>query len=474
MHIAFLNPQGNFDAADSHWTEHPDFGGQLVYVKEVALALARQEIKVDILTRRVIDPNWPQFGDEIDHYDTEQSGLRIVRIACGGDRFLDKEWLWPHLDDWVAGILGFYADALPDFFTGHYADGGYAGALIKYRTGIGFTFTGHSLGAQKLDKLGMNPGNASELEERFHFAQRIAAERISMREAHRVITSTVQERTEQYGHPLYEGAIDTGDDTRFATAPPGVNQRIFGPDPGPMDDTIAASLSARLDSLELPRIVVSSRLDEKKNILGTVRAYCGSENLRQCSRLAVYIRGVDDPFAEGGKIPASERAVLAPILELIARSGARGLVDFVNVDSQHALAASYRFFAKRGSVFVLSSFYEPFGLAPIEAGACGLAVVATANGGPTEIFADGSGVLVGPQDSEAIARGIAHALAEHRTLAARIRDRVESSYTWSKTAEDYLAVIETGCKTTSTPQRMTTALDASERLRAYLKSVSAA
>ena len=40
MHIAFLNPQGNFDAQDSYWTEHPDFGGQLVYVKEVAIALA--------------------------------------------------------------------------------------------------------------------------------------------------------------------------------------------------------------------------------------------------------------------------------------------------------------------------------------------------------------------------------------------------------------------------------------------------
>ena len=45
MHILFFNPQGNFDDADSHWTEHPDFGGQLVYVKEVAMAM------VDALTR---------------------------------------------------------------------------------------------------------------------------------------------------------------------------------------------------------------------------------------------------------------------------------------------------------------------------------------------------------------------------------------------------------------------------------------
>ena len=32
MHILFFNPQGNFDKTDSYMTEHPDFGGQLVYV----------------------------------------------------------------------------------------------------------------------------------------------------------------------------------------------------------------------------------------------------------------------------------------------------------------------------------------------------------------------------------------------------------------------------------------------------------
>ncbi|HID65314.1 MAG TPA: glycosyltransferase family 1 protein, partial [Anaerolineae bacterium] len=52
MFIAFLNPQGNFDPHDSYWTMHPDFGGQLVYVKEVALALAGWGHRVDIVTRQ--------------------------------------------------------------------------------------------------------------------------------------------------------------------------------------------------------------------------------------------------------------------------------------------------------------------------------------------------------------------------------------------------------------------------------------
>lgn len=53
MRVAFINPQGNFDNSDSYWTQHPDFGGQLVYVKEVALALGDMDINVDIITRKL-------------------------------------------------------------------------------------------------------------------------------------------------------------------------------------------------------------------------------------------------------------------------------------------------------------------------------------------------------------------------------------------------------------------------------------
>ena len=49
MKIAFLNPQGNFDPQDRYWTAHPDFGGQLVYVKEVAMALGRMGHQIECL-----------------------------------------------------------------------------------------------------------------------------------------------------------------------------------------------------------------------------------------------------------------------------------------------------------------------------------------------------------------------------------------------------------------------------------------
>ena len=77
MHIVFMNPQGNFDPKDSYLTEHPDFGGQLVYVKELAQAMAKRGHKIDIITRRIRDASWPEFSTAQDSYPGFEESLRI-------------------------------------------------------------------------------------------------------------------------------------------------------------------------------------------------------------------------------------------------------------------------------------------------------------------------------------------------------------------------------------------------------------
>jgi len=229
--IAFFNPQGNFDPHDSYWTMHPDFGGQLVYVKEVALRLAAMGHRVDIVTRQVLDPSWPEFAAPFDVYPGHD-GVRIVRLPCGGDRFIRKEELWPVLGpEWVPAILDFYRaeGRFPDVVTGHYADGGLAAALFQEDTGVPFTFTAHSLGAQKMDRLEANARTLEALDARYHFARRIAAERVAMNHAAAVISSSCLERDEQYGHPAYRGAIDPADG-KMVVIPPGVNLAVFDKD----------------------------------------------------------------------------------------------------------------------------------------------------------------------------------------------------------------------------------------------------
>jgi sucrose-phosphate synthase len=404
----------------------------------------------------------------MDGYPGYEGRVRILRLACGGDSFLGKEQLWPHLPEFVDTMLTLYADDGPDFFTAHYGDGGYCAVLAEAKTGIGFTFTGHSLGAQKLDKLGTTMENIHAMEERFRFSRRIAAERMSMRCAHRIITSTDQERRDQYSHPLYAGAVDVNATRTFKVQPPGVNTAIFTHEAQPGDEVVERDLAAKLGPPGEPFVLVSSRLDEKKNIIGVVQAFARSAALGKRARLAVCIRGIDDPFADISKLPAAEQLVLQPILDTLEQAGLRARTVFLNIGSQRGLAATYRRMAARGSVFALTAFYEPFGLAPIEAAACGLACVATRNGGPSEIFEDGSGVLVDPFDADDIACGLLDALGRQQELADNARRRVLKTYTWQQTARGYLAAIEDLPR----PDNDLMNPDAGDLIRSYLESRS--
>ncbi len=468
MHVIFLNPQGNFDQNDSYWTEHSDFGGQLVYVKEICIALSKMGVKVDIVTRYVDDPNWPPFSKEIGYYKGHEDKLRIIRIRCGGPKFLNKERLWEHLDEYTDNIISFYGGTLPDFATAHYGDGGYSAVLLKKKTGLGFTFTGHSLGAQKLDKLGMNLENFYKMDRQYHFTKRIVAERLSMTYASRIITSTSQERCEQYSHPLYRKAVDVNDDSKFSVIPPGVNTRIFNAENDKEDKTFHRAINEKIQGNRIPYIIISSRLDDKKNILGVVRAYALSKELQTNANLSIFIRGLNDPYSDIHKLPEAEQRILRPILDIIDKNNLMEKVFFFNVKSQKELAAAYKYFAGLGSVFALTALYEPFGLAPIEAAACGLSVVATKNGGPSEVFKDGSGILVDPLDDKDISEGLLKGIKEYQHFSTLGIQRVKAKYTWKNTAEAYLEVIQQCVKEPSVREVKTPGPNSSGRVRKYL------
>ena len=455
MHVLFLNPQGNFDPSDAYWMEHPDFGGQLVYVKEVALAMAAQGHTVDIVTRRFDDPDWPEFSGQLDHYPGHD-GVRIVRIPCGPDKFLPKEELWPHLGtDWLDGIVDFYEHDThtPEAVTTHYADGGLVGALLEERTGTPFTFTGHSLGAQKMDRLGVTRTNLDEMDGRFHFARRLIAERVAMNRAARVVTSTRQERFEQYSHAAYRDAIDVSADEKFAVIPPGVNRRLFHEEPTDLDPEIRARIAQALardlpsDRGELPLVLCSSRLDRKKNIIGLVRAFVEDETLQRTANLAIVARGAENALRQREEYSGESREILDEIADLLDANDLWNAVTSFPLDNQTELAAAYRVAAERRSVFALTALYEPFGLAPLEAMSCGLPAVVTQNGGPSESLVEGErrfGELVDPEDPSSIAAGLLAVLASEETWTS-YRDagieRVIERYTWERTAEGYLDVL---------------------------------
>ena len=85
MHIVFLNPQGNFDRNDSYWTMHPDFGGQLVYVKEIAINLQLDASNVVRSLDALRFKKWVkkiQYGNKQKiYYNISKSGKKLLPKA---------------------------------------------------------------------------------------------------------------------------------------------------------------------------------------------------------------------------------------------------------------------------------------------------------------------------------------------------------------------------------------------------------
>jgi sucrose-phosphate synthase len=385
-------------------------------------------------------------------------------LACGGGAFLAKEELWPHLArEWVPNILAFYNQegGLPDGVTTHYGDGGLAGALLQERTGIAFTFTGHSLGAQKLDKLvadsgaGLSEAVLEPLDRRFHFAQRLAGERLAMSRAGKVITSTREERFDQYGHPAYRAAIDPGDDGKFAVIPPGVNLKVFdAASRNPREQSTAEKLEMALardlaaERLDLPVVLLSSRLDHKKNHIAVLKAFAGNDDLRARANIGIVVRGAGNALRERARFSGEARALLDEMAALCDQAGLWGLVSAFPLEGQAELAAAYRALARRRSLFCLPALHEPFGLAPLEAMAAGLPAVVTKNGGPSESLCEHGqefGVLVDPIDPADVARGLLRVLESPEAwqrFSQAGRGRILARYTWERTAAGYADVLQ--------------------------------
>jgi glycosyltransferase involved in cell wall biosynthesis len=93
--------------------------------------------------------------------------------------------------------------------------------------------------------------------------------------------------------------------------------------------------------------------------------------------------------------------------------------------------------------------YEPFGLAPLEAMACGTPVVAAAGGSHQDEVIDGTtGVLITPGSPAALARRIRQLLACPMLLQGygiAAADRASTRYSWERIAKETLAVYERLC-----------------------------
>ncbi|MCA9131682.1 MAG: HAD-IIB family hydrolase [Planctomycetales bacterium] len=437
LKITLISLHGLIRARAPELGRDADTGGQVKYVLELARELAAQANvrQVELLTRQIIDPRVGADYAELEEPLSENA--KIVRIPFGPKRYLRKEALWPYIEMFVdQTLLHFRRNSIPDIIHGHYADAGLAGAQLARLLHVPFIFTGHSLGRVKQQRLLLGKQRAEALEKKYKFQLRYEAEEIALETASMVVTSTTQEVEQQY--QLY----DHYQPSRMEVIPPGVDLEAFSPPPDqwPLPE-VAQELARFLREPERPMILTLARPDERKNLEKLVEVYGQSPALQQRANL-VLVMGSRDDLRD---LPKSQQAVINNVLHLIDKYDLYGKVAYPKHNPPD-VADLYRLGTLRRGVFVNPALTEPFGLTLLEAGATGLPIVATHDGGPRDIIANcQNGLLIDPLDGPAIERALLTVLSEPEQWTLWSKNGIEGTrqhYAWQQHAGRYLSDLD--------------------------------
>ena len=439
MYILIISVHGLIRAKNLELGRDADTGGQTKYVVELASALGEHADvgRVELVTRRLVDD---YLDDEYKQVTEPLTGnAQIVRFDCGESNYIPKEELWDELDSFTDNILDYIRaqDKVPNLIHSHYADGGYVASRISYLLDIPLVHTGHSLGRVKYRRLLASGLKPEYIENSYNMSRRIDAEEDTLGAADLVITSTHQEIEQQYG--LY----DFYQPEHMLVVPPGTDLQSLFPAKGNERKTkIYQQLVRFLDEPDKPIILALSRPDQRKNILGLVKAYGESAKLQKMANLVV-IAGNRDDIRE---LDDGAQQVLTEILIAIDIYDLYGKVAYPKHHLPDDVSILYRLAALSKGVFVNPALTEPFGLTLIEAAACGLPIVATEDGGPGDIIENClNGVLINPLDKQEIADAIYKVLKDKKQWSKFSENGmvgVKKHYSWQAHVDKYIAAIK--------------------------------
>jgi glycosyltransferase involved in cell wall biosynthesis len=219
------------------------------------------------------------------------------------------------------------------------------------------------------------------------------------------------------------------DSSRIRTIGCGFDRDEFGPvDKQDARRRLGLPIHQRI-VLQLGRMVPRKGVDDVIRGFAEYRHRTGA-----CATLVVVGGESNDPAA-----PAQELDRLARIAH---ETGIREHVVFTGQKPREEL----RFYYSAADVFVTTPWYEPFGITPLEAMACGTPVIGSAVGGILFTVRDGeTGFHVPPRDPHAIADRLHRMLSDDalRTrLGENARRDVNSRFTWPSTVEALADVYE--------------------------------
>jgi glycosyltransferase involved in cell wall biosynthesis len=368
-----------------------DAGGQNVHVAALAAGLAGRGHEVTVHTRRD-DADLPDRVATDDGYD-------VVHVTAGPATTLPKDDLLQHMGTFADVLHASWARERPDVVHAHFWMSGLASVQAAAGLGIPVLQTFHALGSVKR----RHQGDADTSPE-----QRIDLERGLCADVDHVVATCSDEVFE-----LRRLGLSSD---RVSIVPCGVDTAVFTPR-GPV-----APRSGR------PRLLVLGRLVERKGQEDAVRALTAVPE----AELVVV-----------GGPPAGELDDDPEVQRLRGVAAELGVADRL-VFTGAVARADVPGWIRSADVVLAVPWYEPFGITPLEAMACGRPVVATAVGGLVDTVVDGgTGVLVPPRDPAALGQALAALLADDGRRAgygtAGVR-RARTRYRWSRVVADTDAV----------------------------------
>jgi glycosyltransferase involved in cell wall biosynthesis len=380
-----------------------DSGGQNVYVAQVARCLAKAGHLVDVLTRRD-DRHTPTVSHMA-------PGVRVVQIDAGPPCFIPKEAMLPCMPAFTQACqtLVRHGPAY-DLVHANFFMSGMVARDLKQRLGLPYVVTFHALGLVRREH--------QKQADAFPLA-RIDIERQVAEDADAVIAECPQDEldlTRLYGTP--------NDSIRMV--PCGFDSGEFGPQPRAAARRALGIAPHEFVILQLGRMV------PRKGIDNVIRALA---RLPRAIPARLMVVGGDDVVPDESRTPEIGR-----LRQLARQLGVEDRVVFTGRRQRRELRDYYA----AANVFATTPWYEPFGITPLEAMACGVPVVASAVGGlQYSVIDEVTGLLVPAKDPGALAQALTRLQASPRLardMGQAGLQRVRSMFTWERVSSLLLDV----------------------------------
>jgi D-inositol-3-phosphate glycosyltransferase len=375
-------------------------GGMNVYLDELARALARDGVQVDVFTRR--------HSRDVPETVTVEKGFVLHHVEAGPAREISPER--------TMRFLGVYTDLVIDklrhfndvsLIHSHYWLSGWAGMRIKSSTGLPVVHSFHTLG--RVTDLGRradaNPASP----------YRLATEHEVISASDRIIVSTEAEKQDLVSH---YGA----DPADICVAVPGVNHDIFTPG-------VQSAARIRLGWPDVPTVLYAGRIHSLKGPDVALAAYGLIADRIKDSRLVM----VGAPSGDRGEAEYEALQRKAKELDLSER------ITFAEPVPHREMPDVYR----ASDVVLIPSRAESFGLVAAEAQAAGLPVIAARIGGLPSVVPEGSGgVMVDGWDPEDWASELDRILSDNavRDALAKAGPVEAERFSWERSVQRIIEI----------------------------------